>query len=83
MTNYTIGNYYAVRLSDSKNGAHIPGAHWWRAPLLLRALRYCPHKQIRAHLHQVFCASVPYSWSTLAARVFSPAFMAVKIILVS
>jgi hypothetical protein len=62
---------------------HIPGAHWWRAPLLLRALRYCPHQQIRAHLHQVLCAFAPYSWSALAERAYSPAFRAFKILLVN
>jgi hypothetical protein len=57
MTNYTIGNLLCrSSFRQRKNGAHIPGAHWWRSPLLLCALRYCPHKQIRAHLHQVLGA---------------------------
>jgi hypothetical protein len=55
----------------------IPRAHWRYAPILLRALRYCPHQQIRAHLHQVLRLSASYSWSTLIAFTFSPARTAI------
>ena len=48
----------ASRLSE-ENGAHILGAYWWYAPLLLRPLWYRPHQQIRAHLHQVGDHHIP------------------------